>query len=189
MHAMSAIIIAGGQSSRMGRDKGLMDWNGKAMIQYVIEAVSPLVSNVLLITKNPLYKRFGLESFPDLIPGLGPAGGIYTALHASKSEANMILSCDIPLITTPTLQILKDRHKSFEITLAATGNVPEPLIGIYNKSCFTKWNALIAQKKTAVHQMIRQFNTQIIDMTTIAGFNRNEFTNINTPQELENLTL
>lgn len=44
-------------------------------------------------------------------------------------------------------------------------------------------------KKTAVHQMIRQFNTQIIDMTTIAGFNRNEFTNINTPQELENLTL
>lgn len=184
---MNAIIIAGGHSSRMGRDKGLLDYNGKPMIQYVIDAVSPLADRVLLITQNPMYKRFGLETFADLIPDLGPAGGIYTALHISEVASNMILSCDIPLITTATLQYIKDQHKDYDISIAALNNKPEPLIGIYEKRCFEKWNALIAQKHSAVHEMIKQFNTQIIELELMKKFNPKEFTNVNTPLELENL--
>lgn len=189
MNSMNAIIIAGGHSSRMGRDKGLLEYNGKPMIQYVIDAVSPHADRVMLITQNPLYKRFGLEIFADLVPDLGPAGGIYTALHISEAASNMILSCDIPLITTSTLQFIKDQHNSYDISLAALHNKPEPLIGIYEKHCFEKWNSLIAQKNSAVHEMIKQFNTQLIEMELMEGFNPKEFTNVNTQLELENLKL
>lgn len=184
MKPVNAIIIAGGQSSRMGRDKGLMEWNSKPLVQYVIEAVSPLAERVIIITQNHLYKRFGLQLTADLLPGLGPAGGIYTALHASDTQTNIILSCDIPRIKTQTLQYLLKQHRLCDISVASYNQQTEPLIGIYEKHCLEKWNQLLEQHETAVFKMLTHFNVHYVPMENNVEFSADEFVNINTPAEL-----
>ena len=103
---ITGIILAGGQSSRMCRDKGMLDLNVKAFIQYSIEALIPLVSKIIIISDNPDYDDFDAERIKDLIKNSGPLAGIYTGLNASKTEYNLILSCDIPLVQSKALKSL-----------------------------------------------------------------------------------
>ncbi|MFN3939113.1 MAG: molybdenum cofactor guanylyltransferase [Chitinophagales bacterium] len=183
----NAIIIAGGQSTRMGRDKGLMEWNGIPLVKYVIEAVKPIAKNILIITGNPLYKRFGLETIPDLLSGLGPAGGIYTALHRTQTETNVIVSCDVPKLQTHTLSFLLRQHGNYEISVPKIDEHIEPLVGIYEKRCVEKWNMLIEQNELALHKMITHFHLQKINMHLCEGFNAMEFYNVNTQEAFSKL--
>ncbi len=82
----TGIILAGGKSSRMGEDKGLVLLNGKPMIQYVIEALKGVVSDIIIISNNASYNKFGIPVYPDIIKDKGPVGGIFTGLHHSKTQ-------------------------------------------------------------------------------------------------------
>ena len=92
----TAIILAGGKSSRMGSDKGLVLLNGKPMISYIIEILKKMQIPIIIISNNENYKQFGLPVFADIIKEKGPLGGIYTGLKNSKTESNIIVSCDVP---------------------------------------------------------------------------------------------
>ena len=102
--SLSIYILCGGKSSRMGTEKGLISFKEKPFVQHIIDAVSPLSDKVYLVTENQDYERFGLPLVPDLVPDRGPVGAIYTALKHTSSSWNLILSCDVPAITTRGLQ-------------------------------------------------------------------------------------
>jgi molybdopterin-guanine dinucleotide biosynthesis protein A len=82
----NAYILAGGKSSRMHTDKGLLLFEGKAMVQYFIEQLQPIFSKLFIVSNNPEDEKFRLEVIPDSIKDIGPAGGIYTALKHSNSD-------------------------------------------------------------------------------------------------------
>ena len=96
----TGIILAGGKSSRMGEDKGLVLLNGKPMIQYVIEALKEVVSDIIIISNNASYNKFRIPVYADLIKDKGPVGGIYTGLYHSTTELNFCISCDVPMISS-----------------------------------------------------------------------------------------
>lgn len=130
-----AYILCGGKSSRMGEEKGLVQFQGKAFVEWILEAVFPLVSNPILVTKNPDYNKFQTGLIPDLVEDKGPLGGIFTALSHSTTDLVMILSCDIPKITTEILSFLLEKSKETppKITFLSDGKNDYPLIGIYPK--------------------------------------------------------
>jgi molybdopterin-guanine dinucleotide biosynthesis protein A len=131
---ITGIILAGGKSTRMGTDKGFLKLNKNPFVQYSIEALKPLVSNIIIVSNNPDYDVFGVERIEDIIENSGPVAGIYSGLEASLTEYNLILSCDIPLITSEILQKLIDSaDDAFDIIQLESNGKSMPLIALYNK--------------------------------------------------------
>lgn len=179
-------ILAGGKSSRMGTDKGLILFEGKAMIQYVIEQMQPLFSNLVIVSNNPEYEKFGLEVIPDLIKNIGPAGGIYTALSHSDTKLNFIVSCDMPFITQETIAYIFKYTDESQIILLEHQGIIGPLFGIYSKDCEKIWLECIQQKTYKLREMISNFKLKTIPIENNKIFKESFFKNINTKDDFEN---
>lgn len=187
MSSIGISIIAGGKSSRMGYQKGLAIWQGKTLIEHIIQAAEPLGLPIQIIANDSAYAFFGYRAYPDMIGGLGPVGGIYTALLKSPTESNLILSCDMPLMETAVLTHLIRRHRGAEITLPVVQGRDQPLCAIYSTAIRDDWKDWIAIGERAMYRMLNHFNTNRIYMDNLKGINPAAFTNVNTPEDLKNL--
>ena len=187
MKNTNAYILAGGKSSRMGTDKGLLLIEGKAMIQYVIEQMQAVFSTVIIVSNNREYEKFGLKVIPDLIKDIGPAGGIYTSLKHSDAQLNFIVSCDMPLITKEAIEFIFKTRKESQIVLLKNQEILDPLFGLYSKDCETVWLQLIHQKIIKLQEMVLRFNLQTIAVEDNIIFNQSFFKNINTKADFNNL--
>ena len=182
----NAYILAGGKSSRMGSDKGLLLIEGKAMIQYVIEQMQSVFDNLVIISNNPEYEKFGLEVIPDLIKDIGPAGGIYTALNHSETKLNFIMSCDMPFVTSAAIEFIVANSNGSQIVLLENQGKLEPLFGIYSKDCEEKWLQLIQQEKVKLQDMVLHFKLKAIPVENNEIFEASFFKNINTKADFDN---
>src|SRR5688572_24234335 len=96
---ISVAILTGGQSSRMGRNKALVEVGGMAIIERIIERVRDLGSELMLITNAPdAYGHLGIVSYGDSVVGKGPLGGLFTALSEAKYDYVLAVSCDQPFL-------------------------------------------------------------------------------------------
>ena len=179
-------ILAGGKSSRMGTDKGLLLMEGKAMIEYVIEQMQPVFENLVIVSNNPEYEKFGLEVIPDLIKDIGPAGGIYTALNHSDCQLNFMVSCDMPFVTKEAIAFMVSNSKDSQIVLAENQGKLEPLFGVYAKDCEEKWWQLIQQGKVKLQEMVLHFNIKMLPVDNNEIFATTFFKNINTKADFNN---
>lgn len=104
---ISVAIQAGGRSSRMGQDKGLLPLGGKPMIEHVIERVSMLGREILITTNHPeRYAYLGLRTAGDQLPGAGALPGLQTALSAARGETVLLVACDMPFLNRRLLDYL-----------------------------------------------------------------------------------
>lgn len=184
---LSAYILCGGKSSRMGEEKGLVELRGKSFVQWILEALFPIVANPVLVTKNPDYRFFQLEMIPDLIEDKGPVGGIFTALRHSKADSVLILSCDIPKITTEALGYLveKSREEISKITFLSDGKNDYPLIGVYPKCNLKLFKDSISGGQLKLRQFVESLPHQRIELNPS---NIQSLQNINTKAELITLS-
>ena len=179
-------ILAGGKSSRMGTDKGLLLFEGKPMIQYVIEQMQPIFDKLVIVANNPEYEKFGLEVIPDLIKDIGPAGGIYTALNNSDSPLNFMVSCDMPFVTQEAIAFIVKNADENQIVLLENLGKLEPLFGVYSKECEDKWLQLIQQNTIKLQEMVSYFKLKIIPIENNEIFAASFFKNINTKEDFNN---
>lgn len=183
----SAYILCGGKSSRMGEEKGLVVFQGKSFVHWILEALIPLVQHVALITKNLAYGIFELELVPDLIDDKGPVGGIYTALNHANSDLVLVLSCDIPKITTDVLSLLLNESVKCpdKITFLSDGKNDYPLIGVYPKSCLSFFQSAILKEELKLRLLVENLPHQriLINSVSVAALR-----NINTKTELVSLS-
>ena len=163
---LSAYVLCGGKSSRMGEEKGLVEFRGKAFVQWILEAVLPLVAKPVLVTKNPAYGSFQLEIIPDVIEDKGPVGGIYTALSHAKSDSVLVLSCDIPKITTEVVAFLleKARQKPAKITFLSDGKNDYPLIGVYPRGCLASFKISTEKDELKLRRLVESLPHQKIEL-------------------------
>jgi len=181
---VTGVILAGGKSSRMGTDKGLIDLDGKPMITHVINVLQKVASKVIIIANNPSYNQFNLEVYPDLFPEKGPVGGIYTALNCSKTEKNIILSCDTPFVNEKLLNNLLLQSKDYEITVSKFKNKIHPLIGVYSQSVKTIFEENLNKNRLKLGLVNQQTELNIVHYND-CDFDEKIFFNINTPTELK----
>jgi molybdenum cofactor guanylyltransferase len=179
-------ILAGGKSSRMGTDKGLLLIGGKAMIEYVIEEMQSVFDKLVIVSNNPKYEKFGLEVIPDLIKEIGPAGGIYTALKHSDSQLNFMVSCDMPFVTKEAIEFLVINYNDSQIVLVENQGKLEPLFGVYSKDCEEKWLQLIQQEKVKLQEMVLHFQMKTLPVENNEIFKESFFKNINTKEDFNN---
>src|ERR1700729_265179 len=110
--SIAGFILAGGESSRMGVDKGLLEIAGVPMIARAARLVESVVGSPVVVVGTPeKYRELRLRAIADDWPGCGPLGGIATALAASDAEWNLIVACDLPYLTREWLQYLLQRAR------------------------------------------------------------------------------
>lgn len=182
---MQVSILCGGKSSRMQSEKGLVLYQNKPFIEHIIEAVLPISNNIQLVTNTNDYDYLVYRKIKDIIADKGPLGGIYSALVHSDSEINLILSCDIPLISTEMLQELIEKHTvNFDISVFEDANRIHPLIGIYSKSILAVLKKAIDANQLKMMHFISNINHQLIP---ILDEKKHLFKNINSVAELNEL--
>ena len=186
MISVNGYILAGGKSSRMGTDKGLMVLNGKPIVQSVIDNLHPEVNKVVIVSNNRAYEKFGFEVIEDVIKDIGPAGGIYSVLNHSETDRNFIMSCDMPFITSATIRFIIERSTLSEITLPVHNKKLEPLFGVYSKTCLPKWKELIEKGIIKLQDLANNFKLQKIITDNNELFSELIFSNINTKVDFEN---
>jgi molybdenum cofactor guanylyltransferase len=133
--AVAGFVLAGGQSSRMGRDKALVELGGEPLVVRMVRLVRQVANPVLVVAPPERYAALALDVVPDDRPGLGPLGGIATALRVSASDWNLVVGCDLPYLTAGWLAFLARRAQAS----AAWAVVPEsrrglePLSAVYHR--------------------------------------------------------
>lgn len=181
---LTGVILAGGQSHRMGQNKALLEYNGQLFIESIIRALKPLVRAIIIIGKVADYQDLGYLVHEDLIPNQGPVGGIYTALHHSKTPYNLVLSCDLPLISTTLLSFLIKQSQTVAINALHLHGKVQPLTAIYHKNCLASFQEALELQKLKLSDLFVPLKTHLIDCPT--HFEGN-LANINTPEDFEQL--
>lgn len=181
---LTGIVLAGGKSSRMGQDKGLMSFQGKLLIDYPIEIMKLFTSQILISSNQESYQNLGYPVIPDEYPHCGPISGLHAALSASNTEWNLVLSCDTPY-ATPSLfqQMLPLIQSSPDAIIPLHSQGMEPLVAIYHKSMASFFEQKIHEgqyklQKVLKERMICFFSANDSDLEK-----SNLFFNINTPQD------
>ena len=182
---INAFILAGGKSSRMGSDKGLIHLAGKPMIQYIIHTLDSMKLPIQIVSNNSAYEQFGFPVHQDLIEEKGPIGGIYTALSVSDSEVNLILSCDTPFVNSTLINLLIDKSKNQSVTISEYEEWQHPLIGVYSKSGLNTFRSQIEKDELKLSKANEILNVKVVPMDNTEGITAHAFENINTIEELK----
>lgn len=184
---MQISILCGGKSSRMEMEKGLVLYRNKPFIEHIIQAVLPISSNIHLITNTNDYDYLVYKKIKDIVVDKGPLGGIYTVLVSSGTEMNLILSCDIPLISTEILKELIEKHNAnFDVTVFEDDNRIHPLIGIYSKKIIPFIKKAIDKNELKMTHFILKTKHQLI---AVDKAKKQQFVNVNSIVELNELNL
>lgn len=189
LSAYTAFILAGGRSSRMGTDKGLMDFRGKPMIESVGDVLRPLFSNIVIVSNNPAYTKFGFEVIPDDIPAAGPLGGIITGLRFSKTDWSFFVACDMPLVSVPVIETLTNLTEQpsssvSDVILYQKDSRFEPLCALYHKKSLIKFEECAGRGNFKLQVAISLMNRTSVNWNKISRSEGDPFVNINTPDEL-----
>jgi molybdenum cofactor guanylyltransferase len=171
-------VLAGGRSSRMGRDKALLPFRGQTLADAVACAVEQAVGSVVLVGRGD----FGCwRAIPDLYPGEGPLGGILTALADTAAEWNMIVACDMPELTAPFLLGLLEAAEASEadaLVPAGPSGRLEPLCAVYHRRARTPLEAAFrggVRKITAALESVRAVRFPVAEIRPLQ--------NVNTPED------
>lgn len=190
MSGLSIVLQAGGQSTRMGEDKGLMSFGRVSLVEFILEQVVDLGDEVLVISNQPeAYGILGLPVYTDVRPGIGALGGLLTALTYARSEAALVLACDMPFVNLDLIRFMTDNLPGNDVVVPVFGKKEfiEPFRGMYAKACLPAIEkAVQAGKRRAIafHPDVR---VRLISQEEVARFDPDgrSFINVNTPEEYD----
>jgi len=188
---MSAAILAGGKSRRMGRNKALLPWGGKPLIAHVYETVHPLVEDLFLVTDDPgLFDFLPCPKIPDRVPGKGPISGVDAALRHSNNPYVFVIGCDTPFLSPSLLELLAGKTEEADLVIPCGPQGLEPLCAVYGKGCLPLIEESLRKGDFSLMALIGRLRTRNIPAEEVAevdpGFR--SFMNINTPDDFRTLT-
>ena len=187
---LSVVIQAGGESRRMGRDKGLVPFGGQPLIQWVVERVGSLGDELLVTTNRPEDYRFlGLPLVGDLLPGSGALGGLFTALSAARQPLVAVVACDMPFASPALLAAARDilLEKNCDVAMPATLEGLEPLHAVYRRStCLPAVETALREGRRRMISWLDSVELYKIPPDVVQQYDPTGyiFSNLNTPEEL-----
>lgn len=185
---VSAFVLAGGKSSRMGSDKALLELAGQTLLSRAV-AVSGSVSENVWIVGDSVEFPSAVRVVKDVYPGQGPLGGIHAALNKTSSPLNLILAVDLPFIEPGFLRYLisQAQDSAAVVTLSHAAGGWQPLCAVYRREFLETADTALRDGKNKIDALFDKVTVRAIreDELTGLGFSRDMFRNLNTPEDLE----
>jgi len=179
---ISAIILAGGKSRRMGKDKALLEVNGQSMLERAIALCKTITSEIIISSNHSSHNEFGYPVVPDEIKECGPMGGIAACLKISKTEWNLVLSVDSAFVESD-LYLISEAGK-FDAVVPYSENGKEPLIALYNKTALPRIEENLNAGKFKMNDFLTSINTKLVDAQQWVEKYPQLFYNLNRPEDL-----
>ena len=133
---ISAFIMAGGRSRRFGEDKALYPYRGRTLIEHAVETVRAVIPRVAIIADTADRYRFpGIACHADIMPGMGPAGGVYTAVRVAETVRAFVFACDMPDLDAGLMRYMISVSEGYDVTIPLLGGNYEPLHAVYSRNC------------------------------------------------------
>ena len=184
MNGLSAILLAGGKSSRMGRDKAMLPFRGMTLLEWQVQKLRGLgIGDIMLSGSRGCVE--GVRVVPDEYPGRGPLGGLHACMKRAVHPDCLVLSVDVPLVPAEALAALVRAHRESgaAATLLRHGDKWEPLMGVYQSRLFRCAEPILQGTNTAVRRLLDETGFQLLDWPGDEAL----LLNCNTPEDYERL--
>jgi len=186
---LTVVIQAGGMSARMGEDKALKRFLGRPLIQRVIDRLSPIADELIVTTNRPAeYEFLNLRLIPDLKPGRGALGGLYTAIASATSPLVAVVACDMPFASQMffegALKLMVEEEA--DVVIAKTDEGYEPIHALYRReTCLPAIESAIDADQWKVISWFPQVKVRLLTSNEVKSFDPSGlcFWNLNTPEE------
>lgn len=169
----------------MGQDKALLDIAGQPLVGRIIEVMQQCFPHLLLAGDRPeRFARYHLPVVPDSYPG-SSLGGLYTGLHAAKTDWIFVTSCDIPFPNPALIRLICADTATYDAVIPATEGGLEPLFALYHKSCLAAMQAALETGNFRITALLQQLQTKTIAVEQVVQIDTTarSLLNINTPEE------
>ena len=186
---ITIVLQAGGESTRMGKDKAFLPFLGVPLIRRLMDRFQHLNAEMLVITNNlPAYQELGLPVFGDVRPGRGALGGLLTALSVANTPLVGLIAVDMPFASPQLIKTMADRVQSLKLDgmVPSTIHGIEPLHAVYRReTCLTLVEEAINQDLWRMKAWHKNANLRILDPDETFDISGSEhtFLNLNTPEE------
>lgn len=185
---ITGIILAGGKSSRMGRDKAFLAMGDKTLFEVVMDKMLKFFKEVMAVVAEPsLYEKYNKKILikKDIIPESGPLGGLYTGLLSSSNRDNFLIACDMPFLNPNLLTYMAKNIKNSDAVVAEYNKRQHPLFGFYSKSCVSAAKLQISKGNFKMRDFLGKVKAEIVGESEVKEFDSKglSFININTYDE------
>ncbi len=184
---VTGVVLAGGNSSRMGIDKASLIIDGKKMISYVIDALKEVFSDIIVVTKDandiPIS---GVKTIADSISGCGPLVGIYSALSSCDTPYCFVIACDMPCVDPDLVRWMVNCGGDYDAFVPKLGGFFEPLFALYSNKCLDPIKQNLARGDYRVRSVFSKVNVGYADESDLRIIDPQlrSFVNINTREDL-----
>lgn len=184
---VTGVILAGGKSSRFGRNKALEKIDGMTLIERVCSIFSSVFPQLLVVTNSPdEYVFLNIPITGDIIQGLGPIGGIYSGLCSMKTQAGFFVACDMPYLNRDLICYMTDISGGYDAVVPKIDWMLEPLHALYTRKCIPEIGTEIESHKRQIINCFSRFNVRYVYEDEIRMFDPEvrSFLNINNPGDI-----
>lgn len=186
----TGIILAGGMSSRMGKNKALLPLEGVTVIERIISEIESIVTDIIIVTNNfEDYSFLKLPMVEDRVKGMGPLAGIEAGLNASNNEKNIVIACDMPFVSAELGKILLQELDHCDAAVPHLSGQLHPLFATYRKNVAGAVTQSLEEHQLRIRHLLDRIHVKILKESDFLQLNFNvediSLYNMNYPEEYE----
>ena len=185
---VTAFVLAGGKSTRMGKDKAFLEFKGRILLARALELAAGSGREVRIVGSPAKFAAFG-KVIEDIYRDHGPLAGIHAALKSSSTELNLMLAVDLPFVQPDFLKYLISAARATNAlaTVPRTEDGLQPLCAVYRREFAKVAEQSLAQGKNKIDALFAEVETRTVEPEELsrAGFSGKMFRNLNTPEEFD----
>ncbi len=188
INPVSSIVLAGGESSRLGRDKAFLEAKGQFLIEIILERLRQLSQEVIIVANEPdRFEEFGATLVSDVYPGKGALGGVYSGVKRASNCHSLVVACDMPFLDLSLLRYMQTLAARYDVVIPRIGDLTEALHAIYAKDCLPFMEEQMRQGDLTIIHFFPHVRVRYVEQPEIEVFDAQHlsFFNINTEADLE----
>ncbi|MFC2023629.1 molybdenum cofactor guanylyltransferase [Chloroflexota bacterium] len=190
MPAVSAIVLSGGKSKRLGEDKALLMLDGEPLLARTIRSMGALSDDLIVVTNHPQSHRaaaWPARLVPDETPGLGSLVGVYSGLKACRHPKAIVVACDMPFLSVPLLRYMVPLSRGYDVVIPRRGRFLEPLHAIYGRTCLPAIERVLASGRRRIVAFFDAAKVRFVEEEEVSTFDPHHlsFLNVNTLEDWE----
>jgi molybdopterin-guanine dinucleotide biosynthesis protein A len=187
IEGVTAAILAGGTSSRMGTNKALLEVDGEAIIARSYHTLARLFHEVVIVTNTPEdYDFLPCRTVPDIYPGFGSIAGLHSALAHSTTKRTFVTACDMPFVDPAIIRYLCELQQAgYDAVIPYSSGGQEPLHAVYSSDCRNVFESAIQGSQRKILDILARMKTRLVPWDEIQHVQgaATSFLNVNTPEE------
>jgi molybdopterin-guanine dinucleotide biosynthesis protein A len=180
---VTGILLAGGQSRRMGRDKACIEFGGEMLFSRSLALLQRYFAKVMIAGDRPDLTRPEVPAIADIFPG-SALGGLYTGLHAAQTEWIFVAPCDMPYPDGRLLELLLGQRKGVDAVVPRTPDGYEPVFAAYHRNCLPLMEEMLRNNQHRIYDFYQRIAIRYLDWPQMPEGWERALLNLNHPEQL-----